>query len=272
MTITFKGQGNKLTSIELGLIARQIGVGEDELHAVLDIESSGGGFDSQGRVKILYEPHVFYRHCPKDKLQQAVDQGLAYPHWGQLPYPKDSYPRLLAAMQLDETAALLSASYGLAQIMGENFKACGYDTVQDMVSDFADDEELQLEAMVNFMISKGLDKALAAHDWAAFARGYNGAGFAKNAYDKKLAAAYAKWKKIPDTVIPADATLDETGDVTQASAEPVQADSTVPATTVAKTPEKPSGSSPGPANTIPVVPPRPSLWGQVGAWFGKWYR
>ncbi len=271
MAVTFKGQGNKLTSIELGLIARQIGVGEDEVHAILDTETSGSGFDSQGRPKMLFEPHIFYRHCPKDKLQQAVDQGLAYPHWGEQKYPSDSYPRITAAMALDETAALLSASWGLGQIMGENFKACGYDNVQDMVSDFADDEELQLEAMVNFIISKGLDKALAAHDWAAFAHGYNGAGFAKNAYDKKLAAAYAKWRKIPDTVIPAGATLDETADATQAPAEAVQADPVVQATTVAKTPETPSVTSAEPAIAIPVVPPRPSLWGQVGAWFGRWY-
>ena len=37
---------------------------------------------------------------------------------------------------------------------------------------------------------RGLCQALRNHDWAAFAHGYNGAGYAKNEYDKKLAAAY----------------------------------------------------------------------------------
>ena len=274
MTVTFKGAGKKLTSLAISLIARQINVSEDEIHSILDVETAGGGFDSQGRIKILYEPHIFYRHCPKDKLQDAVDQGLAYPTWGMAKYPSDSYPHLLAAMQLDETAALLSASYGLGQILGENYKLCGYDTVQDMVNDFAEDEQLQLEAMVNFLISKGLDKALQAHDWATLARGYNGSQYAHNSYDKKLAAAYAKWQRIPDTPIPADATLDgETAPAPEAPRKPVQPDPVVPATTVAKTPETPSVASAEPAIAIPapVVPPRPSIWGRIGAWYSSWY-
>jgi hypothetical protein len=34
-------------------------------------------------------------------------------------------------------------------------------------------------------------------NWAAFAKGYNGPGYAKNAYDVKLAQAYAKFEKEP---------------------------------------------------------------------------
>jgi peptidoglycan hydrolase-like protein with peptidoglycan-binding domain len=44
--------------------------------------------------------------------------------------------------------------------------------------------------MVRYIDKAGLIKALNSHDWQAFARGYNGPGYAKNAYDKKLAAAY----------------------------------------------------------------------------------
>jgi hypothetical protein len=35
--------------------------------------------------------------------------------------------------------------------------------------------------------------ALQSHDWAAFAKGYNGPGYAKNAYDVKLAEAYERF-------------------------------------------------------------------------------
>jgi hypothetical protein len=35
-------------------------------------------------------------------------------------------PRLLQALLIDETAALKSASWGMTQILGENFKECGY--------------------------------------------------------------------------------------------------------------------------------------------------
>ncbi len=40
---------------------------------------------------------------------------------------------------------------------------------------------------------------LRRQDWAGFARGYNGAQYAKHGYDTKLAAAFATWSKIKDT-------------------------------------------------------------------------
>lgn len=37
-----------------------------------------------------------------------------------------------------------------------------------------------------------MKNALMNRDWAAFARAYNGPAYAKNRYDQKLAAAYAR--------------------------------------------------------------------------------
>lgn len=62
-----------------------------------------------------------------------------------------------------------------------------------------DDEDTHLEASVNFIKNSGLADDLKNHRWAAFARGYNGPGYAKNKYHTKLEAAYKKWAKIPDT-------------------------------------------------------------------------
>ena len=47
--------------------------------------------------------------------------------------------------------------------------------------------------MANFVRSCGLHKALANHDWAAFAQGYNGPSYAKNQYDTLLAANFQKF-------------------------------------------------------------------------------
>lgn len=194
----FKGNGRRLDALDFAIIGRQIGVGEDEVRAVVEVETAGGGFDSQGRVKMLFEPHVFYREVSDEKRGRAIEQGLAYQRWGEKPYPADSYPRLLLATKIDRPAALRSASWGLGQIMGFNAKAAGYRSAEDMVLDFLDDEERHLRAMIRFIISEGLDDELRRHDWSAFARGYNGAGYARNGYDTKLAAAYAKWAKMPD--------------------------------------------------------------------------
>ncbi|WP_449255668.1 N-acetylmuramidase family protein [Bosea sp. (in: a-proteobacteria)] len=201
--VTFKGAARRLDDIDLPRVGALIGVGEDEIHAVLDVEASGSGFDAQGRVKALYEPHKAYALSSGAVRAQLVSQGLAYPKWGEKPYPKDSYPRILKALEIDETVALNATSWGLGQIMGFNHVAAGYTNARAMVEAFAEDEEHHLEAMIRFIIANGLDDELRRHDWAGFARGYNGSGYAKNAYDAKLAAAFAKWAKIKDTPYPA---------------------------------------------------------------------
>jgi hypothetical protein len=199
MTVTFKGAAKRLDDIDLPKLGHRIGVGEDEIHAVLDVEAAGSGFDAQGRVKALYEPHKAYALSKGAVRAQLVSAGLAYPRWGEQPYPKDSYPRILAAMAIDETIALKATSWGLGQVMGFNHAAAGYATPQAMVSAFAEDEEHHLEAMISFIIVDGLDDEIRRHDWAGLARGYNGSGYAENRYDVKLAAAFAKWSKIKDT-------------------------------------------------------------------------
>jgi N-acetylmuramidase len=204
--MNFKGQAKRLDDIDLPMVGKLIGVGEDEIHAVLDVESAGGGFDRQGRPKMLFEPHIFWKELGAGpKRDKAAAQGLAYPRWKPGAYPKDSYPRLIKAMAIDENAALRSASWGLGQVMGFNHKAAGYPSARAMVEAFIDDEEHHLAAMIRFIKTNRLDDDLRRHDWAGFARGYNGPGFAKNGYDRKLRAAFAKWQRIRDTPVPAGA-------------------------------------------------------------------
>lgn len=197
--IDFHGAAKKLADIDLPRIGALIGVGEDEIHAILDVESSGSGFDAQGRPKALYEPHLAYRFSDGLVRAKLVTAALAYPRWGQHPYPKDSYARILVAQSIDETVALKATSWGLGQILGSNHKAAGYDTPQAMVLAFCASEAAQLEGVVNFIKANGLADELKRHDWAGLARGYNGPGFAKNAYHTKLSAAFRKWQAIPDT-------------------------------------------------------------------------
>lgn len=204
----FKGRAKRLDAIDIPRIGRLIGVGEDEIRAVIEVETSGGGFDSQGRPKMLFEPHVFWRELGEGpKRTVAQSQGLAYPKWGTAPYPPDSYPRLATAIKIDAAAALRSASWGLGQIMGFNHRAAGYASAGDMVAAFCDREAAGLEAMISFIASEHLDDDLRRHDWSGFARGYNGAGYAKHGYHTRLAAAFARWQAIPDVLAPAPAKI-----------------------------------------------------------------
>ncbi|MER9672431.1 N-acetylmuramidase family protein [Mesorhizobium sp. M0208] len=239
MDLLFKAAARRLDDTDLPKLGARIGVGEDEMHAFLDVETSGHGFDALGRPVILFEPHVFYRNLSGAKRARAVAAGLAYPKWGEKPYPRDSYPRLKAACAIDETAALKSASWGLGQVLGENHAAAGFATVQAMVEAMMADEEAQLEAAINFIKTNKLDDNLRNHDWAGFAKGYNGAGYRKNAYDTRLAEAYRKWSRIKDAPCP--------------SAGPVSS-AVVPAA-----PPEPASPIPVPQAAATLAPPGPPV-------------
>jgi hypothetical protein len=202
MTEIWQGKATRLDAWDFGRLGRLLGVGEDEIRAVVEVETGGSGFDAAGRLKLLFEPHVFWRELGEAKRRLAETQGLAYRKWGTKPYPADSYPRLALAIRIDRPAALRSASWGMGQIMGFNAKAAGFPDAEAMIASFADDEENQLRGMVNFILSEHLDDELRRHDWAGFARGYNGPGAAQNRYPEKLAAAYARWAARPDAAQP----------------------------------------------------------------------
>ncbi|RWM13717.1 MAG: DUF3380 domain-containing protein [Mesorhizobium sp.] len=200
MDTSFKGAAARLKDIDIPRIGAEIGLGEDDLHAFMQVEAAGSGFDASGRPKMLFEPHVFYRLLGKGaKRDAAAKAGLAYPKWGMQPYPRDCYPRLINAMAIDETAALMSASWGLTQILGENHRDTGYTSPQAMISAFMASEANHLEATVGLLVAWEVDDDLRAHRWPVIARTWNGPGYKQNAYDRKMAAAFAKWQKIKDT-------------------------------------------------------------------------
>lgn len=93
-------------------------------------------------------------------------------------------------MSIDANAALESVSWGLGQVMGYHWKRLGYMSVRHMVKRAREGAGGQVELMVRYIKEFGLLDELERHDWAAFARGYNGPGFAKNAYHVKMAEAY----------------------------------------------------------------------------------
>lgn len=194
----FKGAARARSEVKMPVLAHRLNVDEDTIRAVMEVEAGGSGFDSQGRPKMLFEPHIFYRLLSGTQRERAVESGLAYPRWGERPYPRESYTRLRQAMEINPEVALQSASWGAGQILGTNHAIVGYGTAEAMVRSFMESEDPHIEAMVRFILAAGLDADLRARNWRAFARGYNGPGFERNDYHNKLARAYARWAGIPD--------------------------------------------------------------------------
>lgn len=197
----FKGAARPLDRIDVPMLAHRIAVGEDHFQAFLNVEAAGRGFDREGRPKILPEPHVFYRNLSGAERDRAVAAGLAYPRWGEKPYPRSSderYAWLEEAKAINETAALKSCSWGASQVLGENFSLVGYETVQKMVLAFMRDEEEHIEAMMKYILATGIADDLRAERWDVVARVYNGPGYKKNGYHTKMAREFAKLRGTPD--------------------------------------------------------------------------
>ena len=72
-------------------------------------------------------------------------------------------------MAIDRTAALQSASWGMFQIMGFNYQACGYGSVESFINDMFESESRHLTAFVGFIKKNKLASALKNKSWATFA-------------------------------------------------------------------------------------------------------
>ena len=194
--MNFVGKALPLTDGDVEIIAGYLGCHVAAVRAVIQVESAGRAFGPDKRPIILNEPHIFWRELGAGaKRDRAVREGLAYQRWGSKPYPRTQaarYEWLAKAMAIDETAALKSCSWGLGQVMGFNHKICGFDTVQAFVRAMTHSEGAHLYAIARFIVSNRLQGHLRNLNWTGFARGYNGPGYAKNAYHTKLANAYAR--------------------------------------------------------------------------------
>jgi hypothetical protein len=189
----FAGPATRMNDAAIVAAAEAIGCEVAAVKAVIDVESRGG-FLADGRPKILFERHLFSRFTD-GRFDKPPHNDIANATPGGYEGGAAEYARLGRAMKLDRAAALKSASWGAFQILGSNFAAAGYADLESFCRAMCQSEGDQLKAFVAFVGSQKLDDALRRHDWASFARGYNGPNYAKNRYDEKLAAAYRAHKE-----------------------------------------------------------------------------
>jgi hypothetical protein len=168
------------------------------LAAIAELESGGVGyaaFDGRREPPIRFEGHYFDRRLSGEKRAQARAEGLSSPVAGKVPNPAGQAARwrlLDRAAAIDRKAAWESASWGLGQVMGAHWAWLGYASVDAFVAEARSGASGQARQMARYIAKAGLIPAIARRDWAAVARGYNGPGYAKNRYDERLAAAFAR--------------------------------------------------------------------------------
>lgn len=191
-----------LSQADIDDFATRHAIGVPLVRTVYAVESGGMGFIGT-QPKILFEGHVFWAELKArgidPRAHVAGHADILFPGWKPNSYVGGlaEYDRLARARAIHDEAALSAASWGLFQIMGGHALKLGYASVSDFVADMHLREATHLEAFGRFITvnryqGKRLIDWLQAHQWATFARAYNGPGYAKNAYDQKLAQAYAK--------------------------------------------------------------------------------
>lgn len=129
---------------------------------LLRLSKAVAKIESRGNAKARrFEPHVFTRLT--GSVAKSFDE----------------------ARKIDWRSAAKSTSIGKYQILGTNYRRAGFTRIEDM---YRANEERQDSAFVHFVTVSGLYSHIQRGDYAKFARGYNGKGYKKNRYDKKLIA------------------------------------------------------------------------------------
>ncbi|AHG21267.2 peptidoglycan-binding protein [Chania multitudinisentens RB-25] len=175
-------------------VVELLGVPGAVVQAVAEVESAGAGMLPDGRPKILFERHVFRRLLLEKGVKvDGLPADLVNRVAGGYSSGAAEHDRLARAVEIERECALQSCSWGAFQIMGYHWNLLKYPNLQAFINAMYNSEADQLEAFVRFInANSALVKALRALDWAAFAKGYNGAGYASNNYDKKMAAAFSR--------------------------------------------------------------------------------
>jgi len=177
-----------ITSDQIDGIAERLGCTRKQVMAVAKVESGGSAYDDLGRPKILFERHYFHR------LTQGKWSVCAYSNGTAGGYGESSWQKLADAAGKDPDAAFQSASWGRFQIMGSHWKALGYLDEVAMPWAMREGEYGHYEALCRYVETFGLVKAIRAlstdpETCRAFAKGYNGPGYARFDYHTKLAKA-----------------------------------------------------------------------------------
>src|SRR5437588_6623265 len=145
--LPFQSEATALSADGLNSASAKIGVHAPEIWTVLGVETSGCGFLPDRRPQILFERHIFHRLTNG----QYDDAQISDPTPGGYgAYGAHQYDRLALAITRDRSAALQSASWGIGQIMGMNYRLAGFNNVEDMVTAMCASEDQQLGAFATF--------------------------------------------------------------------------------------------------------------------------
>ncbi len=182
-----------LTDKDFRKVADELGVEVAAIRAVVDIEAgkSMKGFWAPGVPVINFDSKMYAGFKGKVSCAGCSDTVPS----GLKGYALQEWTQLVKARKANRDAANLGTFWGMFQIGGFNYSKCGCATIEEFVRLMSYSELEQLELFAAFITNSGMLPDLQKRDWAAFARKYNGASYARRGYHRRMAEAYARYKK-----------------------------------------------------------------------------
>lgn len=165
-------------------MAEEMSVPLANVIAVFNVESRGSGFGPDGRLTVLYEPHVAYKYAKRPKEAQAEAPDLFYPRWidpktvrKTMPHAyrtsqEERWDMIARAAKIDFDAAVRAVSWGRFQVMGYWAEKLDFTDPMHMIEHMYEGEANHLDVFFRYCAMAGLMTALKRGDWWAFSR-YN---------------------------------------------------------------------------------------------------
>lgn len=193
---------SKETISAITSVARSHDLDAAALLAVAEVESDGIAYaEVAGRREplIRFEGHYFDARLSPEDRANARRRGLAAARAGRIANPQTQSGRwrlLERAAAIDRVAAYESTSWGIGQVMGAHWRMLEYVSVDELVHTARSGAGGQARLMAGYIEKTGLRPVLRAHNWRAFARGYNGPDYARNRYHTKVASAWQRYSDL----------------------------------------------------------------------------
>lgn len=164
-------------------------------------ETNGAAFLPDGRPKILFERHQFYKRLNIVRKAGQTQAGMTAlrakafaespdicnPARGGYKGGAAEFSRLARAQAYSDTAALEAASWGQFQVMGFNAVPIGYASVQEFTRLMYQGIDQHLLALTRFCkATPKVLKGMRAQNFQWVGEGYNGPAYRENNYDVDL--------------------------------------------------------------------------------------
>lgn len=195
-TLPQRGNALPIVDEDWARAARELNCEEAAVRAVGAVESHAGPFTAAGLPTIRFESHHFNRLSHRRFHAAHPDLTAAYGSAGyRRTVARDQWVVLREAFALDREAAVQAASWGQFQVMGFNYRICGWTQVRQFVDSMYYSAGQHVRAFVGYCRSTGAGRALRSRDWTAFALAYNGPNFRDNNYATRAENNYRRFRR-----------------------------------------------------------------------------